>query len=394
MSTSDLLITPTPSTQGSTARDFELNLRILPASARAEAMFLWRKLELALASQQLTSSSVWTETWLDHYGMLIPHHFAVGTREGSPCGIALVTEGVAQKAGPFSLSTRHLGTAGEPESDSVCIEYNSLLAAPDDQAPFLLALWNWMHRSSRCDEIRLDGFEASTLEALTTGNSRIQIVRRPSHYYDLEPLRGTTDEPLARLGSHTRANIRRTLRELKETRGVWSETASQAEKLFHQMVVLHQARWNGVGKPGVYSSRRFHDFHLDLLHRAVPLGLMTMFGVTAGDRLIGCNQLLIDNRRVLLYQCGRAEAAQQRVSYGIALDYFAICEARHRGFDAVDFLAGTGEHKRRLSTNQAEVAWVVWRRPNLKNFAIDTLRRLKRSSTKPEHTSQSSPVEE
>jgi CelD/BcsL family acetyltransferase involved in cellulose biosynthesis len=54
-----------------------------------------------------------------------------------------------------------------------------------------------------------------------------------------------------------------------------------------------------------------------------------------------------------------------------------ICECLRRGYDAVDFLAGDTEHKRRLSTHHAELAWVVWRRPNLKNSAIDAMRRIK-----------------
>jgi CelD/BcsL family acetyltransferase involved in cellulose biosynthesis len=260
------------------------------------------------------------------------------------------------------------------------VEYNSVLAGPDDRADFEMAVWNWVIEQTGCDEFRLDGFDTPSVERFLAANPRAVVNRRPSHYFDLTSTRQQGAEPLSRLGVRTRSNIRRALRQLGDVRGEWAETPNHAEKLFQPMVELHQQRWNAAGYPGVYSSRRFYDFHLDLLNRAVPLGLMTIFGVTAGSRLIGCAQVLIDDRRALLYQCGRS-AATGNVSYGLALDYLCICDAGRRGYDAVDFLAGDGDHKRRLSTNKAELAWVVWRRSNFKNAAIDAMRCIKRVST-------------
>ena len=67
----------------------------------------------------------------------------------------------------------------------------------------------------------------------------------------------------------------------------------------------------------------------------------------------------------------------------MALDYLCLCECLRRGYDEVDFLAGDGEHKRRLATDESELAWVVWRRANLKNTLIKVLRRIKTSFSCP-----------
>lgn len=367
---------PPPSPPIALGQCAELQLRFLSASARTEAISLWRVLEIELVNQRLTCSSIWTEIWLNHYGDLIPHQFVVGVRDGKVCGIALVTQGKGQKAGPFTMKTRHLGTAGEPESESVCVEYNSLLVSPQDRLDFANAIWQWVRDETDCDEFRMDGFDARVVEPLLNRNRQAQVDRKTSHYFDLRPSRQSGEEPLLRLGTLTRGNIRRTLRSLNDAHSEWAETASRAEQLFHQMVLLHQARWNSAGSLGAYSSRRFHDFHLELLNRAVPLGLMTIFGLTSGSRLIGASHVLIDNHRGLLYQCGWAPGTG-RVSHGLALDYMCLCECLRRGYDEVDFLAGDGDHKRRLATDKSELAWVVWRRRNLKNTSLELLRRIK-----------------
>ena len=376
MSILELSTTTQLTTTVVSGRRSELRLKFVSASSRAEALFVWRKLEIELSNQRLTCSSVWTATWLDHYGTLVPHQFAIGMKDGIICGIALVTQGVRQNAGPFPLKTWHIGTAGEPESESVCVEYNSLLARPDDRLEFGHALWKWALETTHCDEFRMDGFEMSSIEPFLTHNPQAQVTRRSSYYFDLATTRNSGEEPLMRLSVHTRYNIRRTLRDLGGTRGEWADTVGRAESLFHQMVQLHQARWNKDGMPGVYASRRFRDFHLDLLNRCVPLGTMAMYGITAGQRLIACCQMLMDDHRVLFYQCGRIPATG-RFSYGMVLDYMCICESLNRGYAAADFMAGDTDHKRRLSTNRSELAWIVWRRLNFKNIAIDALRRIK-----------------
>ena len=377
---------PTPTAVGNA----ELHLQFMSASQRTEAILLWRKLEVELCNRRLTCSAIWVETWLNHFGGLIPHQFAIGWRHEKVCAIALLTQGVSQYSGPFVLKTWHLGTAGEPELDSICVEYNSLLASPEDGLEFGDAIWKWARDKTACDEFRMDGFDSNSIAPLLARNPQASVDRKRVYFFDLRPSRVSGDEPLMRLGTQTRANIRRTLRELGDVRSEWAETAARAEQMFHQMVSLHQARWTSAGKPGAYASTRFHDFHLELLNRAVPTGLMTIVGLTSGTQFIGGNHILIDNHRGLLYQSGWTPGTG-RVSPGMALDYHCICECLRRGYDEVDFLAGDGEHKRRLATDESELAWVVWRRANLKNTLIRVFRRIKTHFLAPRPTVQ--PIE-
>ncbi len=377
MTTSTLVTSSHLSMHRTSAETQELKLRMLPASSRATALSEWRLLEVELSNTRLTCSSLWTEIWLKHYGAIVPHQFAIASRGGLTCGIALLTQGVDQHTGPIALKTWHVGTAGEPEPDSVFVEYNSLLARPDDQVDFGCALWNWVREQTNCDEFRLDGFDPLSIQWMLDRHPQISVERKSSRFFDLTVAREADVEPISLLGSQTRANIRKSLRQLGNPTGEWADTPQRAEEMFHHMVELHQARWNAVGLPGVYSSRRFRDFHLELLHRAVPLGMTSMFGVKSSSQVIGYCHVMIDLHRVLIYQYGR-NVSIEKASPGIIIDYLCIAEALRRGYSAVDFLAGESEHKRRLTTNRAELAWVVWQRRNIKNAAINAVRNIKR----------------
>ena len=57
-----------------------LRLEVLGPLNRLDVLTLWREAEARLSNQRLMCSSVWTETWLKHYGSLVPHRFAIARR--------------------------------------------------------------------------------------------------------------------------------------------------------------------------------------------------------------------------------------------------------------------------------------------------------------------------
>lgn len=358
-------------------KDGVLRLEVLSPLERSFSLRAWRELESRLESRRLACSADWTETWLRHYGGLVPHRFAVARRDGQVVGMALLTSGQEQQAGPFALRTWHVGTAGERDVDSVCIEYNTLLVGDEDRVAFAEALWQWSDRQADSDEMRLDGFAAHEVDALLQRHPTIHVARKLSRYFDLKAAREEGVETLAKLSGNTRSHIRRSLKQLNHPQGEWVESAADAEAAMLTMIDLHQARWTALGEPGSYASQPFREFHLDLLHRLVPSGRMKLFRVTSGTQVVGISQMLIDNNRVLLYQGGWSPGSGS-VSPGLATDYLCLVESLKRGYDAYDFLAGDSTHKQRMTTHAAELVWAVWRRPRLKYAVLDTLRTIKR----------------
>ena len=358
--------------------DVKFQIQILSSSERHEAISLWEEVENSCLRVPLAVSLTWTETWLRHYGDLIPHRFLVVKRDEQPCGIVLVCEGVDQFDGPFKLNTLHLGTAGEPEADSIVVEYNSILAEESLQVAVLHQIVNYLHAEKKWQELRLDGFRTELLTALLDQSFSCEIHQRkvPSYFHDLKKVRETGDELLQEFGKSTRKNLKRNLNGVTNLRTEWAVTLAQAEEIFESLVQLHQARWNSIGKPGVYASERFLNFHRDLLARLWERRQVALFRAHEGGSVLGCVQLWIDDNNVYEYQSGNLGNAG-KLSPGLLVDYLCMQQAMSYGFDAFDFLGGDTRHKQSLSSSQNELTWLTFHRPKLKTQLLHFGRNMK-----------------
>ena len=356
--------------------DRRLSMEIHESSNAPQVMRDWKQLDERIGQGALMSCYEWTQTWLKHYGDFVPHRFVAGRCDGRVCGICLVTQGVGQKDGPIAIETRHLGTAGEPEADSVCVDYNRLLVEEPWRSEFINGVADIVLSDPDWDEFRLDGFLPDEIDPLVNQSDVFQLRERASLYFDLKSARQLSNSAISRLGNSTKKTIRKNLKAYGTLTEEWAESVEQAESIFDDLVRLHQARWNAVGEPGVYASERFLNFHRDLISKLVGTGQVVLFRVSRGDQVVGCVQLLIDRNRALCYQGGSA-AYDDTSSPGLVVDYLCIEQCLRRGFDAYDFLGGDTFHKRRLSTDSNQLVWASRRRPRFKSAALDTLRTVK-----------------
>ncbi len=347
-----------------------LRLVTLRAIQRSAALSIWRELEASVPQPRLTSSAAWTEIWLNHFGSQVRHEFLVGYRGADAAGIALVTRGSAKW-----IRTAHIGTAGERDADSVCVEYNTLLARPCERLEFAQAMHHELVRQKQSDAIAWDGFEPDDF-SVSDQNFVWQMFTKPTFYYDLRSVRQSGVEPITRFGDSTRKLIRQNLRDLNEVRIDWSETTTDIDAAFDELIIMHQARWQSAGEPGSFVSPTFCNFHRELLHRLVPQRQAAMVRVRAGTKTIGCTILHIDRNRVLVYQGGWNPGSAK--SPGVINDYCTLLECLHRGYDAYDFMAGESLHKRRMTTHQGELIWAVCQLSRFKFAALNQLRAAKR----------------
>lgn len=355
-----------------------LSLAQYDSSQRAACLEVWKTVEAQFSEVPLMCSHVWTSTWIEYFGDLIPYSFVVATKDNAPCGICLVTEGVAQFDGPLSVNTLHLGTAGEPASDSACVEYNALLVPTELQSAFMQGLMELLEKNKSWDAIHFDGFASDELEAWNLAVSEEGFRKIESRYFDLKLIREEEREVISGFGYSTRKNLRKNMKSYGDLNGQWAESVAEAEYIFADLVELHQARWQKEGEPGSYASQRFTDFHKALIQKLVPSGQMGLFRVKLGNDIIGCVQVLIDRNRVLCYQGGSAEY-QGKLSPGVIADYLCIEECFRRGFDAYDFLAGNSHHKQKMSTHHSYLTWAQVKRPRWKFTALNTLRKIKQT---------------
>ncbi|QDU15393.1 hypothetical protein CA11_32160 [Gimesia maris] len=355
-----------------------LSLHLRERDQTQDCLQIWQTLEAQFEDVPLMCSSVWTSTWIEQYGDLVPYSFVVASRDQIPCGICLLTEGVEQFDGPLPIKTLHLGTAGEPAADSVCVEYNSLLIQPADQSAFMKALLELLSDHPTWDSLNFDGFDSIELENWDLSFPEISVRKIESHYFDLQLIRDEEREVISGFGYSTRKNLRKNTKTYGNLTTEWAETIEQAESIFSDLVTLHQTRWQKEGQPGSYASERFTRFHEALIQKLIPTGQMGLFRVKIDDAVIGCVQVLIDRNRVLCYQGGSAEY-QGKLSPGVITDYLCIEECFQRGFDAYDFLAGNSHHKQKMSTHHSYLTWAEIQRPRWKFTALNALRKIKQT---------------
>jgi hypothetical protein len=346
------------------------------AEGRRAMLAVWEALEREAGAFPLMASREWVECWLKYYGDLVPHRFVTVRGDDRYVGIALVTRGLESTLHRWTDRSWHVGTAGEPEEDSVCVEYNTWACLSACRDHFLRELIAAVQREPAWDSLRFDGFAEYDLPDWLLDDPAWTCERKPARWVDLDDVRRSGQDLIQSFGDSTRKGIRQNLKKMGQVRFEWAETVDHAHDIFTDLITLHQARWNAVGKPGCYASERFTAFHRELITRMVPQGKMLLARVSGADHPVGCSQLLVDRGRALVYQGGRL--ADESGSPGLVTDFLAMQECLARGYSAYDFMAGDSMHKRRLTTCETPLVWATWRRPTWARQVLDGLKSAKR----------------
>ena len=357
--------------------DHGLHIRWIAASDREAARREWERLEARLPGCGLASSWTWTRTWLQHYGDLVPHRFAVAEADGSPRGIALLTRGVGRRRGPFPIRTIHVGTAGEPQEESVYVEYNRVLVDAGARDSFAAALIGELRRERDWDELVLDGFDPEHAGAFLAASPRLEAAPALCPVADLRAAREAGGDVLATLRPSTRRKVRRGLRGLGAVETEWAESPAHALDILDELIALHQERWRRTDLPGAFASDRFTSFHRDLVPRLVPRGAVVLFRVRAAGATVGCLYSFVEDGRVLFYQSGLAPQRDSEIRPGFIAHGLCMQECSDRGLGEYDFLAGDARYKDELSTGHRELVWATWHRRTPRGRLIDGAVRLR-----------------
>jgi CelD/BcsL family acetyltransferase involved in cellulose biosynthesis len=337
-----------------------VQIETVPATERVRAEAIWRTLEARLEAVPVTASWTWTDTWLRHYGNVVPHRFAVGRTQGRTCGITLLCEDTRRR-GPVRLRRLHLGTAGEPVGEDVSVERNGVLAEPEHRETFAARLLETLADEGGWSDLCLDAFSFEQALPFLEHEPRLEARLVPSRYLDLSDADGEVDSVLALLRSKTRSGIRRSLRELEPLTTEWPEEPAHKLDVFAELCELHGARWTARGEVGAFASDRRRAFHHDLIARGD--GSTALFRVRSGDRTVACLYNLVEGADTLCWQAGIApNPTAKRTSPGLAAHALFMAASAERGFRRYDFLAGESEYKRQLSSRNRVLVWARRRR--------------------------------
>jgi CelD/BcsL family acetyltransferase involved in cellulose biosynthesis len=340
----------------------ELTTSAVGADGRADAEAIWRALEAEYGRPPLSCSWDWTQTWLEVYGADVPHRFVIGERDGRPRAIALLTLDAPSRPS-LRPRTLHVGTAGEPRGDTVAVERNGLLVAPEDKVAFSRGLVAFALRSRGWQRLSLDGFAPDEAAGLLAAEPRFLVRIEESPVADLRA--GRDGDVLSALSSSRRQRIRRAVRRFGELEAEWAADEVQASDVLNDLIALHQARWRAVGETGSFASRRFTMFHQAMIRRLLPRNEVILFRVRRGDETVGCVYCLVEGRRALFYLSGLRRYPDNRMNAAAVVHALCMQACRDRGLAEYDFLAPGDRYKHELSTRTDSLIWAEFyrRRP-------------------------------
>jgi CelD/BcsL family acetyltransferase involved in cellulose biosynthesis len=338
-----------------------LTTRLLGSTERRAAAAAWTELVAAGARDGVAASWEWTSTWLEHFGEVVPHRFALVERAGEPAGAALICGPVRRRRAGVPLRTLLVGTAGEPAGERVHVEHNRVLARPGEERAVAGALLAALRGAGGWDELLLPGFAPADAAHWDAAVQRVSWTAEPSPVCELEA--AGDDGVLGLLSAGVRRRVRQSMRAYGELETGCARTPADARDVLDELIELHGRRWASAGAPGAFASARLVGFHRALAEAWADSGRVRLFRVRAGGDTIACLYGMVEDGRLLFYQSGLRAETDNRLRPGLVAHVLCMEACRRDGLREYDFLAGDSRYKRELSTAVRELLWGTVQRP-------------------------------
>jgi len=342
----------------------------------------WRELEARSDASFFTSWS-WIGCWLSCLPSHIHPKLLRVTRGNEIVGLGLLVSRDFWRHRIFPVKALFLHATGDPLFDQITIEYNGFLVDRRLQTELVPQIYEHLvTMSTDWDELHLDGIVQSSLPQLAQSNG-LKIVRRQefSNYVDLDEVRFFGGDYLSMLGSGTRYNIRRSIKEFEKIGHVTLSVASNLEEAVQFMKGLkhlHQVRWASKGIDGAFGNKFLEFFHLKLIENRFYTGEIQLIMVRAGDRVVGYLYNLVYFGIIHNYQSGfDYSICKSQYSPGLVVHFLAIEYNMSQGHRSYDLMAGNSQYKQAICKHSQKMDWVVLQRDRIKFRIENRMRMLK-----------------
>jgi CelD/BcsL family acetyltransferase involved in cellulose biosynthesis len=222
----------------------------------------------------------WVLTWVAHYDHCIARLLVVACcAEGRLVGLApfYVRRGCAW---PPALRTVMLTGTGEPEADEAYAEYMAPLCEPGWTMACSQETARVIAAQRDVAGVELLRVRRETVADLVAALSKAWgVACREAVAGTCYDLPANLEQALGQMSARQRTGMRRKLRKLDAIEGVTLEFAdNEAERreFMEQMIALHQERWRGRGRAGVFTSDVFRRFHEALSSRLLQRGQLLL----------------------------------------------------------------------------------------------------------------------
>ena len=330
----------------------------------------WLELESRSSNHSFFLSWYWIGNWLR---LVKPQCSPMVMRiisEGRLVGLAIICKGKAPVLRYARVSQLLLNVAGDPDLDSIAIEYNGFLCADGMDEAITTAGLTWLMQGHIPNQaVRLDGVSEQISKlaeaiSLRMGRELHLLNLHPAPFVDLGAVRDSGKDYLSHLSRNTRQSLKRSLRHYENIGPIEyhiAGTLDEALAIYAELEVAHQANWQARGKASTFILPEPKKFHFMLINSAFADGHIEIARISAGGQPIGYLYNFIWQGTVLAYQSGFNYGEDEAAKPGYVSHYMAILSALAKGHNVYDFMAGQVQHKSSLSNRTQNLSWIQLR---------------------------------
>lgn len=337
----------------------------------------WQELFAACPTATPPLRWEWLRTWWRIYGT----HYAAKGRGDDGLRLFLVREnGRLIAALPLYLrrgrllQPSRLGflSTGEDEAEETCAENLDMLCLPGRETECLAALMPLV-LSEPADEIVLGPLTTQSplarWQAAQTDGAGFRVEEHGPCY--VADLTGGFEAYLSRLSRNSRSLVRKRLSGA-EREGARIEIAHDWESvqpLIADLVALHQARWEAVGKPGCFAAPRFTEFHRACIQAGIENGDAVLARLVCGTETVAAMVGYTAHGKFDSYVAGTKTEDEPVKSAGIVLHMLLKKHLSEHGVTHYDHLGGTMRYKQQYTTEERPAISLHRTRPTLRAAA-------------------------
>lgn len=341
----------------------------------------WRALE-SRSNNHFFLSWVWVGSWLRCYSPSF--RLLKGEKNGQIVLLAIWVESQCRIKGLIPVAQWQLHRTGNPAQDQVWIEYNDMLADAtltlDEKSSAIQFLCaqepNW-------DELVVGASEQPALDVFVQSSlSGIELWESPSYQVDLKRLRKEGLGYKESLSRNTRYQLNRALKKLNglgEVKVAIAKSSEDALDMFQRAGPYHLQKWGQGVQGSGYSNPEFCRFHIELIKRGYPEGVIELRQLTVGGRPAVIHYNFLYRGRVYFYLVGvnYNEFGDGKLKIGMLMHLMAIDDFLEQGYEYYDFMAGASQYKQSMGEQAGSLHLYRFRRPSIKRKVEDFARSIR-----------------
>jgi CelD/BcsL family acetyltransferase involved in cellulose biosynthesis len=322
----------------------------------------WRALLERSSAPSPSLAPEWLSAWWRVFGAQEGRQLRVGLFHRGERLVGLAPLLFRRHRYRFALPFRRLELigSGENESDEICSDYLGVLAEATSERDVCRGL------AAALASGQFGSWDELVMPAMDGRRELPGLLRRElldaGFYTDCRdtnacpfiPLPKSWEAYLALLPSTGRYRIKRSLRDFEK----WAAGTERIERVERRedlergaaiLRTLHEERWRGEGRAGVFASSRFARFHAEVMPELWENGSLELSWLTVREQPVAALYNIVQAGTVYFYQSGRRLELPKGIRPGIVLHAHAIRAAIEAGHREYDFLAGVSRYKMELA---------------------------------------------